>query len=52
LFNAREDLKAARRRVVELERVVGDWHDVAAEVERNERSDRSATPLGVVSSSN
>jgi hypothetical protein len=52
LFNAREDLKAARRRVVELERVVDDWRDVALEVEQNERSGRSAAPLGVVSSNN
>ncbi len=37
LLNAREDLKAARRRVVELERVVDHWHDLALELERSGR---------------
>ncbi len=44
LLNAREDLKAARRRVVELERVVDHWHDLALELERAERpANRGAT---------
>jgi hypothetical protein len=37
LLNAREDLKAARRRVVELERVVDQWHDLALTLDRMER---------------